>query len=154
MTLGEEQVNAAVGAGVPSRVVGRVETDLFCAGCHYNLHGLDVLCDARLDLAIVRWPECGKNQAPGIGTGAGRVPLLALAIICVLTVDDWRQYAPEYASWVALRLLFELLIQWAGVVAGITFGRRFARGILRAALSRKLLQYVRVLWEVDGIPPP
>src|ERR1035437_5836594 len=59
--------------------VGRVETDTFCGECGYNLHALPVVRDERLGIAVVRCPECGKFQAAGVATGAGRVWLTRLA---------------------------------------------------------------------------
>ena len=67
----------------PPQIIGKVETDLFCTQCHYNMHGLDVLRDARLDMAIVRCPECGKFHPAGLSTGAGRVWLSRLAFFLI-----------------------------------------------------------------------
>ncbi len=81
MTAGEAIEVAALAEG--SRVIGRVETDFFCAGCQYNLHGLDVWRDSRLEIAVVRCPECGKFHAAGVVTGAGRVWLSRLGTFLV-----------------------------------------------------------------------
>src|SRR5689334_1405374 len=66
------------------QVIGKIETDIFCPGCHYNLHSLDVMRDARLDIAVVRCPECGKFHPAGIATGAGRTWLSRLAMFLIL----------------------------------------------------------------------
>src|SRR3954471_23163594 len=83
MTVGEERMEAVTREVAAARPVGRIETDVFCGGCHYNLHGLAVACDERLDIAVVRCPECGKFQPAGLATGAGRVWLTRLATFLI-----------------------------------------------------------------------
>src|SRR6478672_8387076 len=66
-----DATSTAVPLGTPTATpIGRVEGDMFCSGCQYNLHGLNVTLDERLQLPIVRCPECGKFHAAGIATGA------------------------------------------------------------------------------------
>lgn len=76
MTLGEAVTPATT---PPPSDLGEVETDLFCPACHYNLYGLPIHRDDRLDLPIVRCPECGKFVHPGHASGAGRLWLHRLA---------------------------------------------------------------------------
>jgi hypothetical protein len=242
---------------------------MFCDACLYNLHGLDVTRDDRLNLPVVRCPECGKFHAAGAATGAGRVWLHRLArflivlwvgfilvavalaglsffIMCAAEFEcfirrDWHAAGPAFRgaytytlrpidasdfgslaayllfrymiaglslffgwclgaflpvflwhvrnrAWFLLILFLPALLgfcmyevyladlgsrvgdgdwvyvliaslrqfafQSAGILAGIAFGRPVARVLLRALLTRKLLQYVRFLWEVDGKTPP
>jgi len=258
-----ESTNVPVPSGTPVRV-GRVEADMFCDGCLYNLHGLDVLRDERLHLAVVRCPECGKFHAAGHATGAGRVWLdrLARALIAlwvlflfgftaiiglaffILNIVEFeiflhREYtprppyyftlrptdpmdfgglsqylfarllvagiamfcgwclgamlpvflwhvrkrawfifalllpigialctyqmflsdvgtrvSPESANYMPMAPLRQAVLQSAGVLAGIYWGRRVTRVVLNVVLTRKLLQYVGFLWEVDGKTPP
>ena len=51
----------------------RVETDVYCGHCGYNLHTLDIKRDRRLGILVTRCPECGTFHAAGQTTGAGRV---------------------------------------------------------------------------------
>jgi hypothetical protein len=248
------------GAGAPAKVIGRMETDSFCSGCNYNLHGLDVREDERLKIAVVCCPECGKYHPAGMATGAGRIWLGRLArmlvaawvlfivfaivastlgfmIMDVIELDmfvhrDWtgvtlmlrpadtsdfgsptlywmaralvagiailigwiagtfyvvflwhvRSRAwfffglaapllvglwmfaayvgnPRYSSapdrwWPCLAVMRQIGLQGAGMVLGILFGRQVTRVVLRVMLTRKLLQHVRFLWEVDGKKAP
>ncbi len=48
---------SATVAGAP---VAEVETDAFCSGCGYNLHGQIVTRDERLQILLCRCPECGR----------------------------------------------------------------------------------------------
>jgi hypothetical protein len=64
--------------------VGRVETDMFCSNCGYNLHSLAVILDHRLGIPTVRCAECGKFHAAGLATGSGRLWLSRLARILIL----------------------------------------------------------------------
>jgi hypothetical protein len=245
------------------KCVGRVEADLFCVGCGYNLHGLDVRRDERLDLPTVRCPECGKFHAAGIASGAGRVWLSRLASFLLLlwivvifagvgllglwmfgmdvaSVEAFSRYreikdrtgwryviieaGPETFSnlaeywftwslvlagslasgglmgaflatflwhirrwwwiltgvipvvlallvwiiyclegprvenmtWIAAATLRQGFFQFAGLVLGLVLGRPVARGILRVLLTRRVLQHVVFLWQVDGrtLPTP
>ncbi len=49
-----------------------VETDTYCDGCAYNLHGQTVTRDERLGILVCRCPECGKWHAAGRETSATR----------------------------------------------------------------------------------
>ena len=49
-----------------------VETDTYCDGCAYNLHGQTVTRDERLGILVCRCPECGKWHAAGRETSAAR----------------------------------------------------------------------------------
>lgn len=245
----------------PAPSVGRVETDMFCDACLYNLHGLEVTRDQRLNLPIVRCPECGKFHAAGIATGAGRLWLDrlarfliatwvlflvaigiaaagAFAILDAIEVEafvsrrwtghsylllpaDYSDFGSAGAyyfarillsgtallvawffgtcfpvflahvrqrAWFLLVLilppaagfilfqfilidygtrigdtgwyflfravLFQVMLQSLGILLGIALGRPATRLLLRALLTRKLLQYLRFLWEADGKTPP
>lgn len=67
-----ERVAGAAGdatAGTPARL-GQLETDRFCDGCGYNLHGQIVTRDERLGIPVCRCPECGRHHAATGGTTA------------------------------------------------------------------------------------
>ena len=69
----------------PLQRQGHLETDTFCDGCGYNLHGQPVARDPRLGLLVCRCPECGGWHAAGKGTTAAslwlsRVGTLALGL--------------------------------------------------------------------------
>lgn len=80
----------------PARPLDRyaqMETDVFCEGCGYNLHGQPVSRDERLGLMICRCPECARFHPAGHGTAAtslwmSRLAswLLMLWVLTVLTV--------------------------------------------------------------------
>jgi hypothetical protein len=257
MTVGEEAAPSA--AEEAPAVVGKIEADLFCAQCQYNLFGLDVFKDARLGIPLVRCPECGKFHPAGVASGAGRVWLHRLArfliatwvlfaigvvaasalgffILDVINFDAFTRYREAAGTWtfvpseardfpspidfyflhalfatacaalgctlgaflsvflfqvrrpfhlwtlaligmagaLALQLYVSemsrrsphawtwavpmtaraVFFQAAGVVAGVVAGRAAARFLLWAILTRRLLQYVRFLWEIDGKTPP
>lgn len=253
---------------VNGTMVGKIEADMFCADCGYNLHMLDVVRDERLGIAIVQCPECGKYHPAGHATGAGRVWLnrlaslliaawvlllvvgvlglgffsgvldvmkiegfvmraevinphpiapgawsrvyvpamprntedawlmfiansainaasitlgflggmalaallphvgrrhvvwllfMPLAAVCVVSFGfymDRQRYGEGMKWFITSRLVLEFFLQCMGLIMGARFGRPVARGMLRVALSRRLLQYVRPLWEVDGKVPP
>ncbi|HVT82969.1 MAG TPA: hypothetical protein VHM90_20190 [Phycisphaerae bacterium] len=250
------------------KLIGKVETDMFCAGCGYNLHMLDVTLDDRLGIPIVQCPECGKFHPAGIATGAGRVwlnrlasflilhwvlfltallvafgfgcgiadvikveafvryhyqenlgpgpgpvytsywgpaeprdseeawamfvgdnvlnavalllgflagggmatflphlkrrwglalivvPMIAMGIVGLICYDDRHRYMPGMLFFFVWRFGLMFTLQSLGIAAGARFGRSVARGILRVVLSRRLLQYVRPVWEADGKEPP
>jgi hypothetical protein len=69
-----EPLDAEVGSPI-----GRLETDTFCPHCHYNLVSQSVLRDQRLEILVVRCPECGRFSAAGQGATATRVWLNRLA---------------------------------------------------------------------------
>ena len=62
----------------------RLETDVFCGGCGYNLHGQDVWPDERLDILVCRCPECGRHHPAGVGTSASSVWLKRLGTILLI----------------------------------------------------------------------
>jgi hypothetical protein len=78
----------------PPKIVGKIQTDLFCPHCHYNLFGLNVLRDERLEIPVVRCPECGKFQPIGV------------AII--------------RPAWFA-RVAIAVIILWAAFIGGFVF---------------------------------
>jgi amino acid transporter len=59
----------------------RIEADLFCTQCGYNLHSQPVVRDERLGILVVRCTECGRYQPAGAASNAGRVWLGRLATI-------------------------------------------------------------------------
>lgn len=85
-----EPLDADVGSPV-----GRLETDTFCPHCHYNLVSQAVLRDQRLEILVVRCPECGRFSAAGQGATASRVWLNRLATA----------FAAAWALFLALLLL-------------------------------------------------
>jgi hypothetical protein len=58
--------------------LGRLECDAFCT-CGYNLYRQAVVRDARLDVALVRCPECGRWHPAGHGATAASVWMTRLA---------------------------------------------------------------------------
>ena len=73
-----------------------IETDTFCAGCGYNLHGQPITRDERLDIRVCRCPECGKFHPAGRESTAAslwlsRVATLALGfwILVILFALFW-----------------------------------------------------------------
>jgi hypothetical protein len=246
------------------REVGRVETDMFCSVCGYNLHSLAVILDGRLGIPIVRCSECGKFHAAGLVTGAGRLWLSRLARILIVawvsflltavagwglamfamdifSVEGFSHYrvldpalggawglvessASDFGGaanyWAARAVLLlcsaaagfglaslatvfvahirrewwlltsllplgvgsfvfymyevgggmhffdhsfpawavalQVLTQILGVVLGVMLGRTVVRALLRVLLTRKMLQHVAFLWQVDGrtVPGP
>ncbi len=67
----------------PAPVVGRVETDLYCTACCYNLYSLQVIRDLRLNIPVVRCPECGAWQAASQQTSAAQVWLNRLGVFLI-----------------------------------------------------------------------
>lgn len=63
----------------PLERFAHMETDVFCEGCGYNLHGQPVHRDERLGLMVCRCPECGRFHAAGHGTAATSVWMSRLA---------------------------------------------------------------------------
>lgn len=61
--------------------VGHLQTDTFCAHCGYNLVTQAVLRDSRLEILVVRCPECGRFTAAGQGTSAAKVWLNRFATV-------------------------------------------------------------------------
>lgn len=107
----------------PQRV-GVIETDLFCDRCGFNLYTQAVTRDERLDLLIVRCPECGGHQSAHLRTTSASKWLNRLALLGML-------------GWVAVTLAF---------VVGLFF---LFMGTLAAAdgsLTRRMLE------TVDGRP--
>jgi hypothetical protein len=52
--------------------IGRLETDTFCPHCNYNLVSQAVLRDGRLQILVVRCPECGRFSAAADRATASR----------------------------------------------------------------------------------
>ncbi len=59
----------------------QMETDLFCFGCGYNLHGQIVTHDERLGFLICRCPECGRFHPAAMGVSATRPWLARLGVM-------------------------------------------------------------------------
>ncbi|HRK31397.1 MAG TPA: hypothetical protein PLD59_09985 [Tepidisphaeraceae bacterium] len=68
----------------PLAAHARIEADLFCDQCGYNLHSQRVERDARLGILIVRCPECGRFQPAGVASNAQRVWLTRFSSILIL----------------------------------------------------------------------
>jgi hypothetical protein len=265
MTLGEAPLETAP-AEASAKTIGRIETDMFCPQCHYNLHGLDVRLDPRLDIAIIRCPECGKFSPAGIATGAGRIwlhrlatflitlwigtivlaiaggtfftfildmigfdgflhfeyqnpvggphgfryihrpstaadfhsfeafflahsllvtacillgwllgsflsvflwhirkrfhlwtlilPIAAAILAWKLYFEDFKRFSSDTPAWASSMACWMACWQLLGLLAGISLGRPIARLLLRALLTKRLVHYVRYLWEIDGKSPP
>lgn len=67
-----------------ARVVGLIETDMFCSKCGFNLHTQKVWRDERLDIPVCRCPECGAIDAAGRNTATSSVWLKRLALVGLL----------------------------------------------------------------------
>ena len=59
----------------------QLETDLFCHGCGYNLHGQIVTMDERLGFLVCRCPECGRFHPAAMGVSATRPWLARLGVL-------------------------------------------------------------------------
>lgn len=59
----------------------RIESDLFCRHCGYNLYTQPVHTDERLGLLIVRCPECGRFESANAASNATRPWVLRIATI-------------------------------------------------------------------------
>jgi hypothetical protein len=57
-----------------------METDVFCEGCGYNLHGQPVNREAGLGLMVCRCPECGRFHPAALGVTATRPWLARLGV--------------------------------------------------------------------------
>ena len=90
----DEMIHEPLDAEVGSPV-GRLETDTFCPHCHYNLVSQAVLRDQRLEVLVVRCPECGRFSTAGHGATASRAWLNRLATA----------FAAAWALFLALLLL-------------------------------------------------
>ncbi len=66
-----------------SAALGRLECDAFCS-CGYNLFRQEVVRDERLDLPLVRCPECGKWHPAGHGATAASVWMTRLARVLLV----------------------------------------------------------------------
>jgi hypothetical protein len=98
-----------------SAKTGQIETDLFCHGCGYNLHGQVVTADDRLGFMICRCPECGRHHPAGFGTSAASVWLKRLGTI--------------------------LLFVWIAIVLGATVLSLIALGGFQAGYVNEFLWY-------------
>lgn len=59
----------------------QMESDFFCFGCGYNLHGQIVSRDERLDFLVCRCPECGRFHPAAMGVSATRPWLARLGVM-------------------------------------------------------------------------
>lgn len=64
--------------------LGQLESDRFCDGCGYNLHGQQVWRDERLGIPVCRCPECGRHHAVQQGTTAAVLWLKRLTSVFVI----------------------------------------------------------------------
>jgi hypothetical protein len=93
----------------------RIEADLFCDSCAYNLYSQRVERDERLGILVVRCPECGRFQPAGVASNAQRVWLSRFSSILI-------------ALWCLFLLIFIGLVGLAlgglqvGMVEGMTRG--------------------------------
>ena len=85
----------------PLQRQGQIETDTFCDGCGYNLHGQPVARDPRLGLMVCRCPECGGWHAAGKGTTAAS---LWLSRVATLALVLWVQFVLFAAFWLCMGL--------------------------------------------------
>lgn len=102
------QLAAASPAVDRTRAVAVVEQDRYCEHCGYNLHTQPVLRDERLDLLVIRCPECGRWH-PALATHTAARPWMQR--FGVLALFAWM------SSIVALACLVMLLM---GVVSYVT----------------------------------
>src|SRR4051812_11718852 len=65
---------------------GQLETDAFCSGCGYNLHGQDVSMDERLAFLVCRCPECGRFHPAGANTSANSI---WISRFCTILLVVW-----------------------------------------------------------------
>ena len=63
----------------------QLETDLFCFGCGYNLHGQIVTHDERLGFLVCRCPECGRFHPAAMGVSATRPWLARLGVSLIMS---------------------------------------------------------------------
>src|SRR5437868_3286417 len=61
----------------------QLETDHFCFGCGYNLHGQVVAMDERLGFLVCRCPECGRFHPGAMGVSATRPWLARLGVMLI-----------------------------------------------------------------------
>src|SRR5438093_4740973 len=80
----------------PQEKHARLEVDVFCVECGYNLHSQTVVRDERLGIFVCRCPECGRFHPAGVGvtattTWAARLAtmLLAFWVLIVLFALFW-----------------------------------------------------------------
>ena len=79
-------------AEIAETPVSYLQTDTFCDGCGYNLHGQVVSRDERLGILIVRCAECGKFLPAGHTTAAGSIwrnRLATAAVVLWVLVLIW-----------------------------------------------------------------
>lgn len=53
-----------------AKILGQIQTDMFCEGCGYNLFTQAVIRDPHMGILVCRCPECGKFSPAGIATDA------------------------------------------------------------------------------------
>ena len=109
-----------------------VEADQFCP-CGYNLHGQRVTFDERLDIPVVRCPECGKWHPAGHGSTAMRPWLARLATVLL-------------AVWCLFNLGFTLAVLMT--LFGVTMGRTVGDTVEVAQLPDG--RQVTVVWDDTG----
>jgi hypothetical protein len=63
-----ETVIASFEVLLASQRVGIIQTDLFCAGCGYDLFSQGVVRDPNTRILLCRCPECGKFAPAGVAT--------------------------------------------------------------------------------------
>lgn len=80
----------------PAERYPRLETDVFCVECGYNLHSQPVTRDERLGIFICRCPECGRFHPAGVGITAARpwmnrlaTALLVFWVLIVMNAFIW-----------------------------------------------------------------
>lgn len=67
----------------PLEAHARIEADLFCDQCGYNLYTQAVRRDERLGILIVRCPECGRFQPAGVASNAQKLWLSRFSSILI-----------------------------------------------------------------------
>jgi len=63
----------------------QLESDHFCFGCGYNLHGQVVTMDERLGFLVCRCPECGRFHPAAMGVSATRPWMARLGVMLIAT---------------------------------------------------------------------
>lgn len=94
----------------------RIEADLFCDHCGYNLHSQPVVRDERTGILVARCTECGRFQAVANASNASRVWLLRLSAIVVAL---WGLILFAFV----IAAMFGLFGLQMGAIEGLSHGR-------------------------------
>lgn len=94
----------------------RIEADLFCDNCGYNLHSQPVVRDEHTGILVARCTECGRFQAVANASNASRVWLLRLSAIVVAL---WGLILLAFV----IGAMFGLFGLQMGAIEGLSHGR-------------------------------